>query len=180
MRVFTAAAATVGLVGFGAGAAAAAETYEVQPGDTLSGIARSLDTVDTWQQLHAANPKLSDPNLIFPGQVLQVATGGAAAPAASEPASEPTSEPASAPAATTDTGVWDRLAQCESSGDWSINTGNGYYGGLQFALSSWEWVGGQGYPHEASRAEQIHRAEILLERQGWNAWPSCSRQLGLR
>jgi hypothetical protein len=76
--------------------------------------------------------------------------------------------------------MWQRLAQCESGGNWSINTGNGYYGGLQFSLSSWRWVGGSGYPHHASRAEQIHRAEILLSRQGWNAWPSCSRQLGYR
>jgi hypothetical protein len=76
--------------------------------------------------------------------------------------------------------MWERLAQCESGGNWSINTGNGYYGGLQFSLSSWRWVGGSGYPHHASRAEQIHRAEILLSRQGWNAWPSCSRQLGYR
>jgi hypothetical protein len=76
--------------------------------------------------------------------------------------------------------MWERLAQCESGGNWSINTGNGYYGGLQFSLSSWQWVGGSGYPHRATRAEQIRRAEILLSRQGWNAWPSCSRQLGYR
>jgi hypothetical protein len=76
--------------------------------------------------------------------------------------------------------MWERLAGCESGHNWSINTGNGYYGGLQFSLSSWQWVGGSGYPHRASRAEQIRRAEILLSRQGWNAWPSCSRQLGFR
>jgi hypothetical protein len=52
-----------------------------------------------------------------------------------------------------------------------INTGNGYYGGLQFNIDSWRWVGGSGYPHEASKAEQIRRAEILHQRQGWNAWP---------
>ncbi|MET0786946.1 MAG: transglycosylase family protein [Paenisporosarcina sp.] len=77
-------------------------------------------------------------------------------------------------------GVWDRLAECESGGDWSINTGNGYYGGLQFALQSWQAVGGTGYPHEHSREEQIRRAEILLEMQGWGAWPTCSRKIGLR
>ncbi len=76
--------------------------------------------------------------------------------------------------------LWDRVARCESGGNWSINTGNGFYGGLQFALSSWRWVGGSGYPHRASKAEQIRRAEVLLARQGWRAWPSCSRQLGLR
>jgi hypothetical protein len=77
-------------------------------------------------------------------------------------------------------GVWDRLAACESGGNWSINTGNGYYGGLQFSLSSWRAVGGSGYPHRASRAEQIRRGRRLKARQGWGAWPSCSGKLGLR
>lgn len=76
---------------------------------------------------------------------------------------------------------WDRLAQCESGGNWSINTGNGYYGGVQFSLQSWRAVGGSGYPHQAPRTEQIKRAEMLLDRQGWaRAWPYCSRQLGFR
>ena len=77
-------------------------------------------------------------------------------------------------------GVWDRLAQCESSGNWSINTGNGYYGGLQFTLSTWRAYGGTGYPHQNSRAEQIRVAENVLAGQGWGAWPACSRRLGLR
>ena len=64
-----------------------------------------------------------------------------------------------AQAATVDT--WDRLAECESNGTWDINTGNGFYGGVQFTLSSWQAVGGEGYPHQASKAEQIKRAEIL-------------------
>lgn len=81
--------------------------------------------------------------------------------------------------------VWDRLAQCESSGDWAINTGNGYYGGLQFNKESWDWAGGQQYakwPHHASREQQIATAERLLEIHpaGWGAWPACSRKLGLR
>ncbi|MEX1177127.1 MAG: transglycosylase family protein [Nitriliruptor sp.] len=76
--------------------------------------------------------------------------------------------------------VWEDLARCESGGNWSINTGNGYYGGLQFSLSSWRWVGGSGYPHHASKTEQIKRAEILLDRQGWGAWPACSTKLGYR
>ena len=76
--------------------------------------------------------------------------------------------------------VWDQLALCESSGDWHINTGNGYYGGLQFLPESWWLVGGTGLPHEASREEQIHRAERLLAIQGWKAWPVCSVRLGLR
>jgi hypothetical protein len=76
--------------------------------------------------------------------------------------------------------IWDDLAECESGGDWSINTGNGFYGGLQFSLTSWRGVGGSGYPHHHTRAEQIHRAELLLDVQGWGAWPACSRRLGLR
>jgi hypothetical protein len=101
-----------------------------------------------------------------------------------EPEPEPTPEPEPEPAPATGGAIalstWERVAQCESGGNWSINTGNGYYGGLQFNLDSWRWVGGSGYPHEASKAEQIHRAELLHERQGWNAWPACSRKLGLR
>ena len=74
---------------------------------------------------------------------------------------------------------WDRLAECESGGNWSINTGNGFYGGLQFQQSSWQAAGGSGMPHQASKAEQIRVAENLLSMQGWGAWPSCSAQLGL-
>jgi hypothetical protein len=102
-------------------------------------------------------------------------------PPAPEPEPEP--EPAPEPVATggaISLSTWEAVAQCESGGNWSINTGNGYYGGLQFNLDSWRWVGGSGYPHEASKAEQIHRAEILHSRQGWNAWPACSSKLGLR
>jgi putative cell wall-binding protein len=76
--------------------------------------------------------------------------------------------------------TWERLAQCESGGNWAINTGNGYYGGIQFSLSSWRAVGGAGYPHQNSKWEQIHRGELLQARQGWGAWPACSRKLGLR
>ena len=76
--------------------------------------------------------------------------------------------------------TWDRLAVCESGGNWSINTGNGFYGGVQFSARSWAAVGGGGLPHQATRAEQIYRAERLLDIQGWGAWPACSRKLGLR
>jgi LysM repeat protein len=76
--------------------------------------------------------------------------------------------------------VWERLAQCESGGNWSINTGNGYYGGLQFSPATWRAFGGTGMPHQASRGQQIAVAERTLAAQGWNAWPSCSRKMGLR
>ena len=76
--------------------------------------------------------------------------------------------------------VWDRLAQCESGGNWSINTGNGYYGGLQFSLSTWRAYGGNGYPHQASREGQIRIAKKLQAAAGWGSWPACSSKLGLR
>lgn len=76
--------------------------------------------------------------------------------------------------------VWDKLAQCESGGNWSINTGNGYYGGLQFSLSTWRAYGGSGYPHKASREEQIRIAKKVQASDGWGAWPGCSSKLGLR
>ncbi|AYY14484.1 resuscitation-promoting factor [Actinobacteria bacterium YIM 96077] len=79
-----------------------------------------------------------------------------------------------------DGGVWDRLAQCESGGDWSINTGNGYYGGLQFSLQTWRAYGGSGYPHENSKAEQIRIAEKVRDARGhYGDWPACARKLGL-
>ena len=76
--------------------------------------------------------------------------------------------------------VWDRLAECESGGNWAANTGNGYYGGVQFSASTWHAVGGSGLPHQHSREEQIHRAQILQAQSGWGQWPHCSAQLGLR
>ncbi|HEY0888973.1 MAG TPA: transglycosylase family protein [Nocardioides sp.] len=76
--------------------------------------------------------------------------------------------------------VWDRLAQCESGGNWSINTGNGYYGGLQFSPGTWRAYGGTGLPHEHSREEQIRVATKLRDAQGgYGAWPGCAAKLGL-
>ena len=75
--------------------------------------------------------------------------------------------------------VWDRLAQCESGGNWAANTGNGYYGGIQFSASTWASVGGSGLPHQHSREEQIKRGQILQSRAGWGQWPHCAAQLGL-
>lgn len=76
--------------------------------------------------------------------------------------------------------VWDRLAQCESGGNWAINTGNGYYGGLQFSLSTWHAWGGSGYPHQASRETQIAIATKMRDAAGgYGAWPGCAASLGL-
>ncbi len=90
---------------------------------------------------------------------------------------------AEAPAANYASGstVWDQLAQCESGGNWSINTGNGYYGGLQFNIDTWRAYGGTGYPHENSREAQIAVAERVRDANGggYGSWPHCSQQLGL-
>jgi uncharacterized protein YabE (DUF348 family) len=77
-------------------------------------------------------------------------------------------------------GVWDRLAQCESGGNWSINTGNGFYGGLQFSLGTWRAYGGSGMPNKASKSTQIAIAKKVQADAGWGAWPACSSRLGLR
>ncbi|MBC9728749.1 transglycosylase family protein [Streptomyces sp. TRM68367] len=84
-------------------------------------------------------------------------------------------------AAAADGGVWDRIAQCESGGNWHINTGNGYYGGLQFSASTWRAYGGTAYAPAADRAtkgQQIAVATKVQRAQGWNAWPTCSGRAG--
>jgi resuscitation-promoting factor RpfA len=76
---------------------------------------------------------------------------------------------------------WDAVAQCESGGNWSTNTGNGFYGGLQFSRSTWKAYGGGAYAStadNASRSEQIRIAEKVLDGQGLGAWPSCGRKGG--
>lgn len=173
----------------------------VQPGDSLSKIAKAHGT--KWPRLFYANKSIKNPDVIYAGDTIRVP--GSDEKLAKRPIPNNTSQPVSsqqvvhqqpAPVAPVSVpaptyqpqtvtsapsgGVWDRVAQCESGGNWSINTGNGYYGGLQFSLSSWRGVGGAGYPHQASKAEQIARAEQLLARQGWGAWPACSAKLGLR
>jgi LysM repeat protein len=80
------------------------------------------------------------------------------------------------------TSAWDKLAGCESGGNWGINTGNGYYGGLQFADGTWDGNGGGKYASRAdlaSRAEQIVIAARVLDGSGWSPWPACSSRLGL-
>ena len=79
-------------------------------------------------------------------------------------------------------GPWDRLASCESGGNWHINTGNGYYGGVQFADGTWDGWGGERYASRAdlaTKAEQIVIAAKLVENSGWGSWPACSSRLGL-
>ncbi|MBG0856437.1 LysM peptidoglycan-binding domain-containing protein [Streptomyces spinoverrucosus] len=88
---------------------------------------------------------------------------------------------ASGNAAAADGGVWDRIAQCESGGNWHINTGNGYYGGLQFSADTWRAYGGTAYAptaDQASREQQIAVATKVQRAQGWGAWPTCSARAG--
>ncbi|MGW1560141.1 LysM peptidoglycan-binding domain-containing protein [Streptomyces sp. NPDC002144] len=80
-----------------------------------------------------------------------------------------------------DGGVWDRIAQCESGGNWHINTGNGYYGGLQFSAGTWRAYGGSAYASTADKASkqaQIAVATKVQHAQGWGAWPVCSGRAG--
>lgn len=170
----TIAAAT--FVGLGAAASSAGATCAtVSPGDTLSGL-----FPDNWMSIAVPS---GNQNLIYPGEVIcddgaPVARQSAAPVVDADPAPAPRPQaPAPSPASG---GVWDSLAQCESGGNWSINTGNGYYGGLQFHPDSWAAAGGSGSPAGASREEQIRVAENLLSMQGWGAWPACSSRLGLR
>jgi hypothetical protein len=146
-------------------------------GDTLRTVAEAFGVTDL-DLLRLVNPGLDDDAAIPEGTTVHVPVEAAAnvprLPGAEQSAAPRHGDPA------TEWTVWDDLAQCESSGNWHIDTGNGYYGGLQFALSSWQWVGGTGYPHEHDRLTQIRMAERLLSLQGWEAWPACSKKLGLR
>jgi LysM repeat protein len=178
------------------------KTVAVSEGDNLTKLADAHGT--TYQRLYDANPVVENPDLIFPGQellvpaaeealtarplpanapaeVLQTALPDAAAAAPQSSAAAPARQqtPVSAPAVASGS-VWDQLALCESGGNWAINTGNGFYGGLQFTLATWQGLGGSGLPSQASREEQISRGEMLLARSGWGQWPACTAKMGLR
>lgn len=172
---------------------------EVQKGDSLSKIATNHQT--TYTRLYDANTFIQDPNVIHPGEKVRVpdtneqlqsrdlpavATQEAPNAQSQKTVKKQVKTPAKQKAATSsapavaDGSVWDALARCESGGNWSINTGNGYYGGLQFTASTWKAVGGSGLPSQASREEQIMRGQILQARSGWGQWPACTKKLGLR
>jgi len=111
-----------------------------------------------------------------------------AARAAQQRESSRTASPSSSPSGgggggNVSGGVWDTIAQCESGGNWSINSGNGFSGGLQFHPGTWRAMGGTAYAPtaaQATKAQQIEIAERTLAAQGWGAWPACSRKAGLR
>jgi hypothetical protein len=116
------------------------------------------EELQQWQAWHAADPAAAEAHLDA------TSPDGTVVPA----------QPA---------GPWDDLAQCESGGNWAINTGNGYYGGLQFLGATWNAYGGTEFAARAdlaTRDQQIVVAERIREDVGFGAWPACSRRLGLR
>jgi LysM repeat protein len=167
----------------------------VQPGDYLEKIATANQT--TSLRIYYANTDIANPDLIYPNEQVRIPTADEsltprevpvnqqiATPTPAQASTEAAPAPRPAPKATAnfapgDGSVWDHLAACESGGNWAINTGNGFYGGLQFTLSTWQSLGGSGLPSDASREEQIARAEALQARSGWGQWPACSAKLGL-
>ena len=172
----------------GSDTAHAANIYTVKSGDTLSAIAQQYQT--NYRALAEASPGINNPDMIFPGDEVHIAgsseaqaqtqTSNSAQNSSANSGNTP-AEPAAATEATQ--GVWDRLAQCEAGGDWHINTGNGFYGGLQFLPSTWAAFGGHQYApnaHLATREQQIEIAERTQNVQGWGAWPACTASLGIR
>jgi resuscitation-promoting factor RpfB len=173
---------------------AVATVETVDPGDTLSAIAQAYQT--TYVRIFDANEAVANPDVIHPGQQLRIPhqdeqLASRPLPSAQVAVVQPAVATAPTPAAAKKSyasiaasgDVWDRLARCEASGNWSINTGNGFYGGLQFTAGTWTNHGGGVYAPRAdlaSREQQIDIAQRVLATQGWGAWPACSAKLGLR
>lgn len=156
------------------------KTVTVKSGDTLSKIATANKT--TYTRLFDANLKVKHPDVINPGQKLRIPSKSEKLTKRSIPASAPAqpatysgaarySAAAPAPAASGGS-QWDRIAACESGGNWNINTGNGYYGGLQFSQATWEGAGGTKY---ASRADLASRDQqiAVASKLALSNWPTC-------
>jgi LysM repeat protein len=168
----------------------------VQPGDYLTKLATQYNT--TVLRLFYANTDITDPDLIYPNQQLRVPTADEELTPRAVPVNQQVATPtdeesieAAAPQTHTQStaavvangSIWDRVAACESGGNWQINTGNGFYGGLQFTSSTWLSYGGGAYASRAdlaTRDQQIAIAQKVLAGQGWNAWPVCSYKAGAR
>ena len=173
-------------------------SYTVRPGDSLSAIAaHAYGTKADWPAVWWANRhQVANPNMIAAGQRLHLpasgrvpswmaraamaatAAGSAPAASASAPQAEPAAPVQATPAAPASSGGanWSAIAACESGGNWSANTGNGFYGGLQFTQQTWLAYGGGQYAASAnlaSPAEQIAVAQRVLAAQGIGAWPVC-------
>jgi LysM repeat protein len=156
----------------------------VQTGDTLDGIATTHQT--TYVRLYDANDKIQDPNVIYPGESVRIPAADeqlpdrplpAAAPAVSvsAPVQQPQQAYSYTPAAVTrytSGSGWDGVAACESGGNWSINTGNGYYGGLQFTQQTWASAGGLAYAPRADLASPAQQIAVASKLSMSN-WPVC-------
>lgn len=131
--------------------------YVVRKGDTLTLITRQLGT--------SPAPAV-DVSAVAP-------TGGGTQPPPVPDAPPVVTPP---PAVSVHPVNWDAVARCESGGNWAINTGNGFHGGLQFTLGTWHSNGGSGSPESASKEEQMRVADNVLKTQGIGAWPVCGRR----
>ena len=170
--------------------------YKVRPGDTLSDIARhEYGRASDWPAVWWANRhQVPNPGLITAGQRLRLPTrhqvkpwltraAQTAAPAPSSAATATTSAPTGGSSAVSPSALpsagganWAAIAACESGGNWSANTGNGFYGGLQFTQGTWDAYGGGQYASSAdlaSQSQQIAVAQRVLAGQGIGAWPVC-------
>jgi LysM repeat protein len=160
-------------------------TVVVNPGDNLSAIADAHQT--TYVRLFDANTNIVDPDLIYPGDTLRIPNPSeqladreipadyvAAHPVTTYQSPAVSTYTPAAPVSYTSGTNWDRIAACESGGNWAINTGNGYYGGLQFTQATWAGAGGLAYAPRAdlaTPAQQIAVASTL----GLGNWPVCGR-----
>jgi len=164
--------------------ASAAEPFEA----TSTSFLKELDQVRAQSSGPAVLADLTSvAEVVAPPTTVALPTTTAVPPAPTTTAPPPPPPPAVEPVASgggyndpNNPAAWDRLAQCESGGNWAANTGNGYYGGIQFSLGSWQGVGGSGRPDEASRETQIAMGQRLWDQGGWGHWPGCSSQLGYR
>lgn len=157
-------------------------------GDTLSKIATAYNT--TYVRLYDANTQIVNPNVINPGDNIRIPSVDEVLTPREAPAPQPVanrvvtaSRTSIAVPTISDGSVWDQLARCESGGNWAINTGNGYYGGLQFNYGTWQSNGGGAYAERAdlaTREQQIEIASRLQSARGWSPWPACTSKLGLR
>ncbi|WP_308015387.1 transglycosylase family protein [Pseudonocardia sp. ICBG1293] len=157
--------------------AATADPDAVALLETLTDPGLNLDDLDTTTSSSAgsAGETISrTSSSAAPAPELGATAAGNGQDSDAEPSSASAGEKGSGPDQ-----VWDALAECESGGNWSTRTGNGFAGGLQFTPSTWRAFGGEGAAHEASRDEQIAVAQRVQEGQGWEAWPACSKRLGL-
>ena len=199
-------AGAIALFGGSSAFAADQKTVTLNPGDTLDAVSTAHGS--DYVRVFNANAHIANPNIVNAGEQIRIPAAEEQLPdrysafvAASTPAPAPVQQVAYtapqqayyqqpaprqqyvAPAATPaqGAGVWDQIAQCESGGNWNINTGNGYSGGLQFAPGTWAAYGdGSSSAATASKEAQIAAAEKVLAAQGWGAWPSCSAKAGLR